>query len=143
MSGQEKELIFEDLTPVEVPVTIGGKRYKLREADGETAVKYRNAAAACTKIGTGGKFSELRGVGDLEPLLVSLCLVDEAGNRVPESTVRTWPNRVQRALFDRAKEISHLGEEEPSDEASLRAKLADTQEKLDALTAAKETPGPN
>ena len=142
----EAPLIFEDLSIVEVSVKIAGEDYILREANGDIAAKYRNAVAACTKIGTGGRLSELQGVGDVEPKLVAWCLFKQTATvglqAVPEATVRSWPNRIQRALFDRAKKIGHL-EEEPLTEEALRAKLKELQEKLDTLLVAKENPGPN
>jgi hypothetical protein len=66
----------------------------------------------------------LGSVADAEPLLVSLCLyeVNKDGKRlgnVSLPTVLGWPPRVVRALFDRAKQISDLGEKEEPQAAPL------------------------
>ncbi len=108
-----------DLTATEVPVTIDGEDYVLREASGDTACRYQNAQVACMRM-TDGQVSKVTAIADTQPLLVSLCLVklvqkpdsDEPELRrpVPISTVRGWPSRVVKDLFERAKEISGLEE---------------------------------
>lgn len=113
-------LAFDDLTLQEVPVSIGGKRYILREASGEVACRYRNRMLESTEFGGDGKPMKVKGMGDLEPLLVSLCLweADDAGKParpVPESVIRAWPSRVVKRLFAKAKAISDLGEEATQD----------------------------
>ena len=112
-------LIFNDLTPIEIPVSIEGVEYTLREASGDAACKYRNAMMACMQLADGKPVS-LRGLADVEPLLVSLCLfVTETNKLVPLHVIKTWPSRVITPLFEKAKEISELGEgaNEPSEEA--------------------------
>jgi hypothetical protein len=104
-----------DLAPVTVDYFIGGKPFQLREATSDGAAKFRNAAAGTARI-TDGKVSGVGNVGDLEPLLVSLCLFDGDGKPVPLSVVRQWPGRVVRKLFDKAKTISGLDEDKPGAE---------------------------
>lgn len=115
-------IVFDSLTPVEVPVTIAGESYTLREATGETAVQYRDAMLACTTLGPEGKPTIISGLAGVEPLLVSLCLYDSIDHLVPEATIRSWPARIQKALFERAKQISDLdeGEDEDEDEESVK-----------------------
>ncbi len=132
-----------DLTPITVPVTIGGKKYVLKEASGDAAVKYRNCLLKATKLGPEGKPSSIDGMADAEPLLVSLCLfqiatsVNKLGDAVtaelpvPIHVVRGWKNQVQKGLFARIKEISDLDENETKE--ILEKRLAETQRKLDAL----------
>lgn len=138
------ELNFDDLAPVEVRVSIRHEPYVLTEASGDAAVKYRNAAMGGAKM-LDGKVVGVSGVADVEPLLVALCLTkivplkDGGEDRRPVSvnTVRSWPVRVQKALFNKVKEISE-GLEEKETEDTLRKRLADTQAKLDELLAAGE-----
>ena len=111
------ELVFDNLELVELPVIVGDKSYTLREANGGAACQYRNALIECTKLGPGGVPTQLKGIASVEPLLVSLCLFDEKGKRVPTSTIEKWPARVQKALFEKAKEISELGEDEEGETA--------------------------
>lgn len=128
------ELNF-DLAVKEVAATIGGKKYTLREASEDAAIKYKNALARSVRVAD-GKVVGSDGVGDAQALLVSLCLfetiADDAGRpagerNVPLVTVRGWPARVVRPLFHRAEQISGL-EDGPKDPpariAALRAELA-------------------
>lgn len=143
-----EELVFDDITPVSVPVRIAGKDYVLRETTGDASCKWRNALLAATKLGSDGKPTSLSGMADSEPLLVSLCLFevyDQGGERkersVPLGVVRAWPYRLVKALFNRAKQISHLDEEQESEEALLSRMEAD-RGKLRALQQAASTGAP-
>ncbi len=112
-----REMSF-DLTVTEVPVTISGEKYVLREASGDAACRYQNAQVACMRM-TDGQVSKVTAIADTQPLLVSLCLLklvqkpDSDGvekRLVSISTVRSWPSRVVKDLFETAKEISGLEE---------------------------------
>lgn len=116
------EIDFSDLTVIEIPVNISGEKYFLREASGEAACNYRNAVLKCTKLGPEGKPSSMEGIASVEPLLVSLCLVDSEGKRVPESLVKSWPSRVVKVLYDKAKEISELDDDTDEDEDKASGK---------------------
>lgn len=101
-----------DLTPREVPVTIGKEQYLLVEATEDVACKFRNASLNNMKVDD-GKIVGMSGVADVEPLLVSMCLLKNVGNSmvpVDISTVRAWPSRIVKKLFETIKEISELGE---------------------------------
>lgn len=135
----QQELVY-DLTPVEIPVKIGGKNYILREADGAAAVQYRNAMLSCTQIGTDGKPSSVKGMAGTEPLLVSLCLLtnepSETRRAVMIDEVKAWPYRIQKGLYDKAKEISELEEEDT--EESLLKERAKIDKKLEAVRESKK-----
>jgi hypothetical protein len=120
---------FDDLSLIEVPVSIEGKKYTLREASGGAAIQYRNAMLASTKLGPGGTVTSVSGMANIEPLLVSLCLFDEKGKRVSEATIKNWPSRVLKTLFDRAKEISEL-DEDGGDLESLNKQKDEIEEKI-------------
>lgn len=114
LSAALAEIVFDTLQPVEVSVKLGGEQYWLKEASEAAAVAYRNASAAAVKM-EAGEVSGLGDVGDVEPLLVSYCLWRETpdGRKpVPVSTVRGWPAKVVKAIFNRVKEISELDEPE-------------------------------
>lgn len=107
----EAELMdFGDISPIVVPVKIAGRNYELREADGATSIAYRNASLACITLGPGGKAQKLKDMASVESLLVSMCLFTDKGMPVPRRTIEGWPGRVQKALFEKAKDISDLGE---------------------------------
>ena len=102
---------FNDLTPIEVVVPIDGKSYTLREASGVAATRYANAKLERMTL-KDGKPVSLKGMADTESLLVSFCLFDAANNPVPLATIQAWPNRVGSWLFDEAKKISNIDQEE-------------------------------
>lgn len=114
------EFDFDNLVSAEIPVKVAGSSYTLKEASGKAAGTYRNACMAAITIGPTGKATAMKNLADVEPLLVSLCLFDENGRNVPLSTITAWPARIQKALFNKAKEISEL--EEVSDEKKLLEK---------------------
>ena len=128
-------MITDDLTPQTEPVKLSGKDYSLREASGDAATKFANARLNCIKLGPDGKPQTVRGIADVEPLLVSLCLFDETGKNVPEATVRSWPARVQKVLFERAKEMSHLDDLET--EAAIVAQITALQKRLEEMRESK------
>jgi hypothetical protein len=85
----------------------------------------------------------MEGLADAEPLLVSLCLFealrDGSGNpvserNVPLVTVKSWPNRVQKRLFDWVREKSDLNPAETKE--SLRKQIAEAQKRLRELEEA-------
>jgi hypothetical protein len=112
------ELNFDDLSLIEVPVTIAGKKYVLREADEDTAAAYRNAAIAGARIEDGQLTEMPSNLAGVQSLLVSRCLFPcaESGSPsskpVPREVVGSWPSRIVKPLFERAKEISELDEDE-------------------------------
>ena len=114
------------LDRIEVPLklTYDGETwdYILLEADGSTGTAYRNAVVEGMTLGENGKPTSINGVGSLPVMLVSKCLRllkkdaqgNSTGERLPvaENKVAQFPERVVKALFERAKEISELGEED-------------------------------
>lgn len=119
------EIDLGDLQPIEVPYKLGGKSYILKEASGDAVCKYRNALMKSAKMGDDLRVTSVDGIADVEPLLVSLCLfeVTEKGHRpVSTADVRAWPNRVQKALFEKVKEISDLEDKEAKERYRERVK---------------------
>jgi len=127
-----ESLDFSTLEIIELEIAIDSKTYLLREASGDASVKYRNACLSATKV-KDGKVSGFDGLADVEPLLISFCLYERKedgtrGNRVKLDKIRAWPARVQKALFEKTKEISELDEDEETVE-SLEKKLKEAREK--------------
>jgi hypothetical protein len=137
-----------DLPAVEVKVRRGGKTYVLREADGEAARQYRNAAIRAARM-TDGEVTGIDGAADVEPLLVSLCLyyANDAGTitlapnglpdkrtLVPLGVIKSWTAAQQKSLFDRAVEISGLRDEQETVE-SLEKQIGKLQKQLTKLRA--------
>ena len=120
---------FDSHETIEIPFTINSRNYVLREASGETACVFRNAQIACTTMGPEGKPKKFEGVADVEPLLVSRCsweqMADGKERSVPIATVKSWPSRVQKKLFNDAKRISELDESSLEDLIKERSELND------------------
>lgn len=114
-----------DLDRIRIPIALRVKGelkpHVLYEASGEAASRFRNHIIADATF-VDGKLSKVgKSVANAEPLLVSLCLFElvkgadgeETEKPVTEGAVKKWPARVQKALFDRIKEISDLDEQSP------------------------------
>lgn len=138
------------LAPQEVSVNLGdGKAYILKEASEADAAEWRNACQRAARM-QDGKVVGVDGLGGVQALLVSRCLWERTGAvgpdgrpqdvRVPPERVRSWPARVVRPLYDRARLLSDL-DERPETEAELVKAIAEMQEKLTALRAGKPAPG--
>lgn len=144
------DLNFDDLVVRQETVPIMGRKYILREPDGEAATKYRNAQAKSYRM-VDGKLSSIEGVADCEPILISACLyyADDKGNlrttpdgdpdvryRVPPQKVKTWPARVQNKLFDACIEMGGLNEGD--NEEAVEKQIQVLQDRLKAMREKKE-----
>lgn len=141
---------FANLAPAEVPVkNLFGHNYVLVEATEDAAIRFRNRAAQSAKVAD-GKVVGVEAVADLQVLLLSMCLVElnADGSRktrpdgtswcVPQDVIRRWPSRVVRPLFEKAKEISALGELESPE--AVRKQIDRLQ---DLLAEMEEGPSKN
>lgn len=139
------EMIFNDLTPIEIPVQIANEKYVLCEASGEAAAKYRNHAMSCTIFNVDGKPAGMKGLGDIQAVLVSLCLFKCVGTgsvtsleRVSLAFVNKLPERIVKPLFERAKAISELREDSDESVEALEKQLEALQIKLDEARKKEE-----
>jgi len=126
------EIRFDDITPIEEKVFVGGEEYILRETSGEAAVKYDNARLDGYEYHD-GKLVKVHNLANLDPLLVHLCLfTKDSVTNVPEEKIRSWPGRVQKVLCQRAREISGMNEPVVSLEKQIEAlqkQLAEAKER--------------
>lgn len=99
------------------------KEYVLREANGLAAKDHRNAIMDSTKFGPDGKVVGISGLASVEAKFVAACLWDDKGKHPAVATVESWPARVQKQLYEKAKELSHITEDSPI-RNSLKAALA-------------------
>lgn len=132
-------MVFDTITKRQLPVSIDGVEYVLREANGDVGAKYKTACIRGAKFQE-GKPTTVDNLGDVEPLLVAGCLfkVTPSGEeKVTEAFVRALPNRVVKPMFDWAKENSDLKEKEDTVE-SLQKDIDKLAEKRDRLKAEKE-----
>lgn len=141
-------MVFESLEPIEIKVSIAGKDYLLREASEQAARVYRNASIAGARL-QDGSLSEMPGdMAGVQSLLLSYCLfhVNDRGiatKAVDRKVILGWLSRVVKPLFEKAKEISELGEEEDTPESLNKQKqdIEDRIAKLQEEDSAKNEPG--
>lgn len=139
------EMLFNDIEIISVPIQIKGIKYKLVEASAEVAAKYRNKAMSGTTF-SDGRPTGVSGLGDLQILLVSLCLyqvtvkgVEEALSPVSEEFVKKLPDRILKPIFERAKLISELNEGGDETIADLEKQISDLTKKLEQLKSKDAT----
>jgi hypothetical protein len=112
---KNEPLVFEGLEMREETVAIGPLTYTLKEATEAAASRYRNYMTSCTKL-TDGKVTKITGdIAGAQSLLLSLCLYDSENVLVPVNTIKTWPSRVVKQIFERAQLISDLKESDGED----------------------------
>lgn len=130
------EIRFDDITPIEVEVFVGKEKYILRETSGAARVIYDNARLACYEYQE-GKLVKVHDIANIEVLLVSLCLFMSDGvTPVPEVTIKMWPGRVYKALYEKAREISGMSETPENLEEQiklLQKQLSEFKAKEDTL----------
>lgn len=149
-------LVFDDITLIEIPVTVGEKKYVLREASEGVATKYRDAQIATTVLGETGKPRTVTGMAETEPLLVHWCLfipVLETGeyvrtssegykvkSNVPLGTVKSWKPSIVKALHKKIHEISDLTED--TSLKDLVKQKAELDKRIQELEEAEEEESP-
>jgi len=105
----------------EKPVTIAGEDYVLVELDGKARDSYLNNVGGRMRVNAEGKPSGLKNFDGLQASLVAASLrkiIDGKQIQVKATTVQSWPAKVVSALFDAAKELSALGQEDGEDDAA-------------------------
>lgn len=143
MSDPEYDLDFSSHAAIEIPVSIPDRKsgkvvnYFLREAIGDAVVKYENEMLKCTQLGESGRPSSVRGMADVEPLLVSMCLFFNCpedtkfhNQPVAQSVIRAFPSRILKKLYETAKQISEIGTD--TDVKTLEGQLTSLLKKLAA-----------
>jgi len=109
------ELIFDDVALREFHAKIGGEDYVLVEPTEDAARKYRNAISSGARASRDGQVIEIGGVADSESVLVAACIykgtkLEWKDGRVanpptPLATVRSWPRRIVRVLYQKLDEL--------------------------------------
>lgn len=137
------KLDFDDDAPVqsEIPVTYQKTEYVLVEASGEVATRYQNAIFRSSKLDD-GKLVGMDGLADASLILVSGCLFPvkdgKRGPNVSLATVKSWPNRLVKQLFETARDMSDLGDNDTVE--SLEKQIAGLQKRLKTLREKGKSP---
>jgi hypothetical protein len=116
---------FSDLEPIEIGFNYKGVEYVLCEAEESVVCAYRNELARCTRMGPNGKPTIIGNYADTESFLVSQCVfqVGEDSHKDPkkpvtQKTIKSWPGRMVRDLYNQVRTISGLNPEQTPDEVT-------------------------
>jgi hypothetical protein len=119
---------FTDLRPQgPVPVKYNGKEYQLHDP-GDSDGDVYNAARYRCKTESGVDHEKL---GATNRLLVSLCLTNGDGSRVPEEQIARWHPTVVDQLATWCRKAGGW-EAEEDDAAELEKEIAGMQDRLEA-----------
>lgn len=137
----------DDLEPIVIPVKFRGQDYLLREADEDASVKINNARIAAARF-QDGELERVEKAAEVQPLAISLCLtkVDGPGktSKVDITTLKTWPARFTKRLYDKIMEISGMDDKKTL--AQIDKEIARLQKKranlIKELNAPKDLPEP-
>lgn len=99
----------------DLPVRIDGRDYAVREMDDATQSEYTEVMARRFKTNRRGRVVK-RDMRGLRAELISRCLYDAEGHRVPRAMVVKWGARLQNALFDKCQEHNGLTDDFEGDE---------------------------
>jgi len=108
-----EDLVF-DLEREEQKVTISGKKYIFVELSGEERDSYLNDIGGRMRT-ENGKPAGIKNFNGMHAFLISLSLkCVETGEPVPVNVkeIQKWPARLVSKLFDSAKKLSALDEED-------------------------------
>jgi hypothetical protein len=108
-----EDLVF-DLEREEQKVTISGKPFVLVELSGEERDSYLNDIGGRMRT-ENGKPAGIKNFNGMQAFLVSLSLRSmETGEPIPVNIkeIQKWPARLVSKLFDKAKALSALDEEQ-------------------------------
>ena len=114
---KHEPLVFT-LEREEIPVTIDSQEYVLQELDGAERDKYLNGLTNRMRVNNKGDLAGIKNFDGLQASLVvaSIRLVDGVERKpVPFKTVQEWPAKVVKQLFDAARAISGLDDEDEKD----------------------------
>lgn len=102
-----KRIDFSDLAPQSMEFEWGGQSYVLHEPTAGVVRKYQNEQSARLKYSSTGEIAGVSDIGDMDPLLVSMCVKTTEGNAIPKSVIESWPSKLVSRL---AKEVKAMGD---------------------------------
>lgn len=132
---------FEGSSNIIVPITIGDDKYQLREAGGDAVIKHKQRVMEAALV-DGGKMVGLKPTWlDVPPKFLACCLFKEVKGEwkpVSELAIRNLDPTIVDQLYERARVISKVSDEEKAGAEYLKKKIAEMQAQLAALEASEE-----
>jgi protocatechuate 3,4-dioxygenase beta subunit len=101
-----------------LPVTVGSGIYTLTELNGKQRDTYLQNLGLRLGSTKGSDKQTVKNFDGLQASLLTLCLTDTEGKPVTKALVQEWPAKVVSALFDAARELSGLGDDEEEEEGN-------------------------
>ena len=92
------------------------KAWKLKELTGKERNRYLNKMTSRVRSGKDGKAISITNFEGFQADLLKICLYDENDELVTEDMIEGLPSSTQQVLFDKAKEISGLDNDEEGEE---------------------------
>lgn len=142
-----QEAMEFDGSLIVIPVTIGDKKYLLKEASEAACRKFRNAQMSCTKYDSEGNTRTIEGLADGQALLLSMCLFEleigaDGTSVIQEKVVQVsqlakFSGRVVKKLYTRCFEISELAEVPTLKE--LKKERVELDKQIEKLEKEEET----
>jgi hypothetical protein len=109
-----------DLLPREEKVRIGGAVYTIREMSEAGSIEERRQMSRGITLDEQGRPSAipLDALPENEAFVVSRCLFDSSNTPVALETIKEWPRRVVRSLFDKCQKLNDIKKDEPKNSPS-------------------------
>lgn len=144
MSGQIHN--FDDLSPQAFEFHYRGHDYVLKEPSESAALAFRQAQLKNAKMVDGKVTTDIERIYDSQSLLVASCTFlktkDKEGKEVEQpakvEVVRGFSSKVVRDLFDRAREMGGLNEDDS--EEGLTKQISALETRLQRLRESKAAP---
>lgn len=139
------DLDFGSLEPIMVgPIEISGRKFTIREASGDSDVKYQNAIEAARIYDANGIVVGWKDLTMADYILIASCLIEHAGGgleAVPVEQIRNWPRKTLKKILKKIRQISEY-DAEISDEQLLaeKSRIEKELEKRKNGSAAKNVP---
>jgi hypothetical protein len=91
-------------------IDIDGEEYSIREFFGTERDNWMSGMTKRAKLDAAGKPIGATNVVGIQSSLITLCLFDSDGERVPAATVDSWPASTVQDLFKECQTINGLDE---------------------------------
>lgn len=115
---------FDTVLPVEIPVTLAGVAYVLKEPSGKVIKDYRKLMTKYSRIeGKKVVITDTDKAADGTATLVSICLFEKEGDRpVTVETIHSWPNKIVEKLASVCLDLAGLSDKKTTEEDEEEAK---------------------
>jgi len=126
---------YDDDVPDEFRFTVNRTNYILREPSEDVNVRLRTQQFRNARMTDGKITQNLDSLAESQVILLAGCVVYADGPNMDKlisaKDIKTWPSRVTKDVFMRARKMGRMDEEDT--EENLTARIKELEERLDAL----------